>query len=944
MYNPNSMSFSLLSTKLYIPPARAGAVARSRLTDKLLSGVKHPQSVTLISGPAGFGKTTLLSDFVAWVQREPLVRAAWLSLDEEDNDPNRFWTYLITACQTVLTGVGETALELLRAPQPLPEDTIPTLLINDLAGQDHPLVLVLDDFHTIQNAPVNASMVFLLDHLPRNLHLIVSTRSDPPWPLARYRARNQLIEIRAQDLRFSTEEAAEFLNQTMELAVPAEAIAALEERTEGWIAGLQLAALSMQGRSDINAFIKAFTGSHVYIAEYLLDEVLKRQSREMQTFLLQTAVLDRLNAGLCQEITGCQDGQSMLKTLQQANIFIVPLDDEGRWFRYHHLFADLLKARLQSSLPKTAIGELHQRAAAWYEHSGMTAEAVDHALAAADYPRVVRLVEMIALPMILQANVRTVERWLQAIPAEFIEKSPRINMAYTWMNLLRGTFLQAIPFIDRLRNIFSQPESDQISPSLHAEWLAIQSELLITQGRPYESRELAKKAQEILPEVDPHVRSMIYLSLAKAYQLTLDYDRAAEIFQMIVQDARIKGDMTFEILGTSGQAQMVLKQGRLHRTFEIADKGIRRLEMSGKKVPFSATLYGELGQVYFQWHQLEQARTYLRRSMETSGKSGYSDPEIYHHIMLSKMCVMEGDLEGSVREMQQASYLAGIIPPAMVRENLIAQQVWVDLATDRPFDAEQLLEAEGFRFGKTFHFPDLDPDSPVALEAGLLYNSALRVLLYHSRRQQDQSNLKCGMALAGRVFTAEFQCQHLPVALETLLLLSQMHAALGDPEQSLAAAARALELAEPEGFISVFVEEGQPAADILSELLHSRFPAKVRPEYVQEILAAFPNLSGLPAETDQLPTTKLPARKAEMAGPPPSAAVPPLVEPLSARELEVLRLIAEGDSNQTIAEKLVITVSAVKKHTGNIYGKLAVNSRTQAVSRARQSGLLSSDD
>jgi LuxR family maltose regulon positive regulatory protein len=931
------MSFPLLSTKLYIPPAREGAIARPRLTEKLLSGVKHPGSVSLLSGPPGFGKTTLLSEFVAQIHQP----VAWLSLDEGDNDPSRFWTYLIAACQSVLEGVGESALELLHTPQPLPEETIPTILINDLTSQDLPVVVVLDDFHTIQNPSLHTNILFLLDHLPNNLHLIVSTRTDPPWPLARYRVRNQLIEIRAQDLRFSLEEATTFLNRTMRLDLSTENLAALEDRTEGWVAGLQLAALSMQGRGDVGAFIQAFTGSHVYIAEYLVDEVLKRQTEEMQSFLLKTSILERLTAGLCEAVTGCQDGQIKLKALQQANIFIIPLDDEDHWFRYHHLFADLLKMRLQSGLSKAVLVELHQRAAVWYEQIEMTVEAVDHALAAEDYLLMVRLVEKTALPLILQANVRTVERWLQAIPSAFVENSPRINMAYAWMNLLRGAPLLAVPFIDRLHIIFSMPEANAFDPSLQAEWLAIQSELLITQGQPEKSRDLAIKAQEILPEVDPHVRTMLYATLAKAYQRTYDYERAAEVFQMIVRDARLKGDITLEVLGTSGQGQMVLKQGRLRRTYEIAKDGIRRLEMSGKKVPFSATLYGELGQVYFQWHQFDQARTYSRHSMEIIGKTGYSDSEIYFHLMLSKISQMEGDLDCAVQEMQKASYLAGIIPPAMIRENVIAQQVWVDLATDQPASAKQILEAEGFKFGEIFGFPPLAPGLPVTLEAGLLYNSAIRVLLYYARKNQEPSNLRRGIDLAERVVEGELRCQHLPIALETLLLLSQMHAVLGDPQKSLAEALRAIELAEPEGFISTFVEEGKPVADILAGLLKTSSLGKVRPEYVREILAAFPNPPSPLAESSQLPAAKSqPAGVPLAAGVAQITAAQPLVEPLTLRELEVLRLIAEGDSNQAVAEKLVITVSAVKKHTGNIYGKLNVNSRTQAVSRARQLGLL----
>lgn len=942
------MSFPLLSTKLYIPPARPDAISRPHLTEKLQAGLNQPGRFALLSGPAGFGKTTLLSEFVAGL-RQP---AAWVSLDEGDNDPIRFWTYLIAACQTVAPGLGESALAALHAPQSLQQETIPTILINALAGQDAAVVLVLDDYHAIQNPALHAGILFLLEHLPRSLHLIVSTRSDPPWPLARFRARNQLIEIRAQDFRFSLNEAAEFLNCTMSLDLSPENLAALEERTEGWVAGLQLAALAMQGlstqgRSDLDAFIQAFTGSHIYIAEFLVDEVLKRQPEEMQLFLLQTSILERLTAGLCEAVTDSQDGQAKLRALQQANIFIVPLDGEFRWFRYHHLFADLLKARLQSSVSKAEIGALHQRAAAWHEATGMAAEAIDHALAAEDYSHAVHLVEQTALPMIVQAYVRTVESWLHAIPRAFIETSPRINMAYAWMNLLRGMPLQATPYTDRLRTFFSAAEKGILDPSLQAEWLAVQCELLIAQGKPEQSRDLANQAQEILPAVEPHVRGMLYLTLAKAYQHTCDYERAAEIFQMIVRDARQMGDYPFEILGISGQAQMVLKIGRLHRTVEIVNEGIRRLEISGKSTPFSATLYGELGQVYFCWHQFDLARMYVQRSIGVSGKNGYSDPEIYYHLMLSKILNMEGDLEGSVREMQKANELAGEIPPAIIRENIVAQQVWVDLAVDRPAAAEQMLAAAGFTFGETFYYPDLAPGANVSYVAGVLYNSALHVLLYNAKNKQDYVNLKRGIALAERVIAGANQCQNLLTALETLLLLSQMHEVLGDRRQSLVEAARALELAEPEGFISVFVEEGQPVADALAELLKSGLPGQVRPEYVREILAAFPAARSSTEDKRSQPAAKLPAGAGVTSGAPPVSDVPPvsgvpaLVEPLTARELEVLRLIADGDSNQAIAEKLVITVGAVKKHTGNIYSKLNVNSRTQAVSRARGLGLFS---
>jgi ATP/maltotriose-dependent transcriptional regulator MalT len=944
------MSVSLLSTKLYIPPPRAGIIARPRLSERLLSGVNRPGSITLLSGPAGFGKTTLLSEFIAQLRRP----VAWLSLDEGDNDPIRFWTYLIAACQSVQEGLGEAALALFRASQPLPDDTIPLLLINDLARLESSLALVLDDYHAILNPAIHATLAFLLDHLPANLHIVLSTRIDPPFPLARWRARNQLVEIRAQDLRFSVEEALEFLNRTMGLNLTAEEVAALEARTEGWIAGLQLAALSMQGRSDIPAFIQAFSGSHVYIAEYLVEEVIQGQPQDVQAFLLQTSVLERLNAELCEAVVEglersnvetLKRSNDLLRHLERANLFLIPLDDEGQWFRYHHLFADLLQARLRQSLPVDVIAALHQRAADWFEQAGMPSEAIEHARAAADYARVVRIVEKIALPMILQAYVRTIEVWLQAIPPKYFEHNPRINMAFAWMNLLRGTPAQAVPYLQRLEATFSASKSVDEDPSLQGEWLALQSKLLNMEGRPAESRDLANRALQILPEAEAHVRSMILVNLATAYQQMLDYDHAAETFQMIVRDAQAVGDHVSETLGTSGQAQMVLQQGRLHLAFEIASEGIKRLQASEKANPFSATLYGELGQIYYHWHQLDQAGRYFLRSVETSGKSGYSDPEIYRHVMLSRTFQMQADWAASAQEMQKASDQARKIPPAMIREEVISQQVRVDLALGHLEAAQAALKTEGFSFESGFGFPDLMPDSgellrPVTHPAGLLYNSALRVLLFQSRTKQALENLKVGVELATLVLAGELQCQHIPIALETLLLRAQLYAELGDDRSSLADVAKALELAEPEGFISIFVEEGPPIYAALNILIESGLPGTVPSSYVQEILSAFSTTGPSEAARGQ---QAAPADRSVRDTLAVNESLAP-VESLTPRELEVLQLIAAGDSNRTIAEKLVITVSAVKKHSANIYGKLNVNSRTQAVARARQLGLFYADE
>lgn len=916
------MSLPLLSTKHHIPPLRASCVSRPRLQEKLLAGVKRPGGLVLLSGPAGFGKTTLLTEAIAGL-RQP---AAWLSLDQADNDPIRFWMYLLAACQSVASDIGQSALALLQVPQPLPDETLPTILINDIDKSGADLVLVLDDYQVIQNQSIHAALAFLLEHLPDTFHLVISTRVDPPWPLARFRARGQLVEIRAADLRFTTEEAAAFLNQVMELNLSGEDIAALEVRTEGWIASLQLAALSMKGRSDISGFIQAFTGSHVYVAEYLIEEVLVRQTDHVKDFLLQTSIFNRMNASLCNAVTGRSDSETILKNLCQSNLFVISLDEEGQWFRYHHLFADLLRARLPQNFPTTAIAALHRRAAAWYEQAGLIHEAIEHAQAAPDPALQVRLVENAALPMLLQAYVRTVEDWFNAIPVEYLDRGLRINMAHAWLHLVRGAYHQATPYVERLQAMFSAAPKPP-GPSLRGEWLTIQSRILAAEGRSEESRDLAVEALEMLPASDAFVRSMALANLASAYQQMLDYEGAVAAFRMLVREAQASGNFALEILGTSGEAQMLLQQGRLHLAYERASQGIRRLEATGQSTPFSATLYGELGQIHYSWRQLDEARDYLLRSMQKSGQTGYSDPEIYHHITLSRIHQMEGDWDASAEDMRQAGDLARRMPPAMVREELVSQQVRVDLAFGRIAAAQTLLQPDGFHFDP-FQFPELAPGSNVTHPVGLLYNSALRVLLHEAISKADRENLQRGIELAGQALAGEMQCRHIPIALETLLLRSQLYAAAGRERESLVDLTRALELGEEEGFISIFVEQGQPIAAALTSLLQRELPGNISPDYVRTILVAFPGK----ASSGVAPAGHAPAPARED--------VLPLIEPLTAREMEVLQCIAAGDSNQTIADQLVITLSAVKKHTGNIFRKLNVNSRTQAIVRARLLGLL----
>jgi LuxR family maltose regulon positive regulatory protein len=923
------MDDSFLSSKFYIPRRRENGLERPHLTEKILSVVQHPGQHVLISGPAGFGKTTLLGEFAARYSQP----VAWYSLDESDNDPGRFWAYLVEACQKVKEGFGESARSMLSMHQSLPPETIPMLLSKDLLTLDGKLVLVLDDLHLVDNDEIQQSLLYLVSNLPEKFHLIVSTRIDPPWPLARLRANNRLVEIRAAELRFTSEESAAFLKTIMQLDLSDKDMAVIETRTEGWAAGLQLAALSIQGRSDISAFIQSFSGSHLYVAEYLLEEVFTNQPEDVQLFLLQTSMLEKLTAELCEAVTGCDDGQSTLLGLYRANLFVLPQDDDARWFRYHRLFADLLKTRLQQKLSPGVVSVLHERAAEWYEQAGMHAEAINHFLSAPNYPEAIKIIEKVALPMILRAYLKTVGDWLEAIPPEYLHDNQRVNMASVWMHLTRRDFARAAPYLDRLRNIFSSLDLREVEPSIQGEWLALQSLTLSAQGNAEESCTLAEQALEILPQAETQVRTMTYMSLADAYTQMLDYERAARACEMIIQQARMAGDIASELFGQSYLGRMLLQQGKLHATAEIASKALQHLEQTGAFSPFSATLYGELAQVYYEWHKLEEARSYYLRSVEMSTLGGFSDAAIYHHVFLSQVSLMEGDLQCALEEIDKALDQMRTAAPALVREEVIAQQVRVYLAEGRITEPQLALKVYGFAFEGSFTFPDLAARDNVPYEVGVMYNCALRILLNRAEDRHDPGELNQGIELADLVIEKSLRCRHLPIALTACMLRSRLKVAVGDEQASLADIVYAIKLAQPENFISIFLEEGKPVQNTLESLLQSSILDNSQREYVREILAVSPQE---PAGE----TAAKPGHEALLNRKAPGDEILPLVDPLTERELEVLQLIAAGDSNRTIAEKLFITVSAVKKHNGNIYGKLNVSSRTQAVARAQELGLL----
>jgi LuxR family maltose regulon positive regulatory protein len=927
----------LLATKLHRPLFSAKWVRRSNLIQRLNEGLGSNRQVTLVSAPAGFGKTTCISEWINALEGWPV---AWLSLDPSDDDPGRFFAYFIAAMQTVAPNLGQEIEVVLRSGQLPPSEVVSTTLINDILAFGRRFMLVLDDFHLIQDSFILQVFERLLANFPHPLHLVLITREDPPLPLARLRANNQLTEIRARDLRFTRHDIFRFLNEGMGFSLSPADIAVLEDKTEGWIAGLQLAALAMQApqsardRANLSGFIATLSGSHRFILSYLTEQVLSQQPEEIQDFLLQTSILDRLNGDLCNAVCGRSDSRALLEQLLTANLFLIPLDDERQWYRYHHLFADLLR-ELQNTLQKEITTELHLRASRWYAQAGMTNEAIQHALAAEDYAMAVDLLERHATDMIMQGYAKTVDGWFRALPAEWSSRSPRTNLAFAWAILLRGAYSQALEYLARLRAIWIDPPVGEENASIRAEWMVLQSLALYMQGKTTDCMEMADQALELLPERDSRVRSMAYYVQGSLLWLQEDYQQATEIFQKSIQHSRSVDNLVAEMLSTTSLTGMAVERGRLHEAYEIASQAVERIERSGGLQPISAVIYASLGEVHYQWYQIEAARRNFQRALHLSILGGSNTITILCHVLLSRLSQIEGDLETAAGEIQKAIELMPSKVPEYVQQEVVSQQVRISLAQNRPAAAELALQGFGFSLHEQRALLDLPAartaQTPhrrgISASGGLLYNSILRLYLYRSRTEVDPSLLESRIEFANRVIKGAFKSQQQTVALEALMLRAQMHAALEDQAASRADYLETLELAEREGFIGVFVDGGQPVAEALADLVKQKQSGNISQEYIQRILEAF--------SQSRLPRDQQPARV-----PPDGSRPTGLVEPLTGRELDVLHLMAEGLKYKEIAARLFISLNTVRYHVKAIYGKLNAGNRIQAIEIARQLHIL----
>jgi LuxR family maltose regulon positive regulatory protein len=953
------MTVPILATKLYAPPTRPELVSRQRLVELLESNLDR--KLTLVSAPAGYGKTTLVSEWVQFTDRP----VGWLTLDRGDNDPIRFWRYVIAAIRTVDERLGGPVWAVLESGQQPPLDALVTALINDLVNVPSSIVLVLDDYHLIEAEPVHNSLNLLLDRLPPQLHLIITTRADPPLLLSRRRSRSELIEIRMADLCFSEAEAAEFLNTRMALDLSEEDVLSLKGRTEGWIVGLQMAAVAIRAAEawkvmepqPKHEFVTTFAGDDRYIGGYLIEEVLQRQAQPVQQFLIESSILDRFCAPLCDTVMGRSDSREVLDHLDQNNLFMIPLDSRRYWYRYHHLFADLLRRRLGQEISTEDVAALHLEASRWYEEEGLLAEAVSHALEIPDLDWATTLIERHAPDVASRGESTLVKGWLEALPEDRLRSRPYLCILCSsrdplapaeaverWLDDAEtaweaksegGTTMGAVSEVDEIR---------------FRGWMAATRAWLSLHcgDPPSQVVEYSRHALEQIPNDDlvynQRARSNLFNVLGHAYWRLGDYDSTQQAFLQARRTANSIAFYPVSIYVTCNLARIALDRGKLGQAAEICQEGLgslaRPLHDTGHPLPAAGGLYIILGRVLLELNNLEGAERALNQGLELVTLTKDYGTLRDGYVGLTLLRLAQGDAEGGLESIAELERLGAVIKGSAGKPQ---GGMWLVQAGVEPRDAPFATRLMAEIVAETFALRircwlaqsrsdrlALDRASKLAEERSISLHSTesspveqlamVRILVARWRAQTEapdveekQSVLEC---LKDQHDVAEMLGQ-VQQMIEITVLLALAHLALGYIDAALGRLGRALGLAKPEGFVRTFVDEGAPMA----RLLYRAVEEGISPEYAGKLLAAFPVTTA----------------EGELVS---SRVEPEMVEPLSPREIEVLQLVAEGLSNRQIADRLFISPNTVRVHTSNIYGKLGVNSRTQAVAKARGLGVL----
>lgn len=870
-----------LKTKFHIPAWRTGAVSRPRLVDRLQTGLNEGCKLTLVSAPAGYGKTTLIAEWIHAISNgnQPDARVACFALDEGDNDPVRFIGYFVSALKSVDEELAENMLSLLGVPQLPPLAAIFDEIINELTGLPHSIIFVLDDYHLINNVKLHDALEYFIDHQPPFFHLAMTTREDPPFSLARMRARGQMTEIRAHDLRFTTEEARQFFNQSMNLSLEAETINALETRTEGWAVGLQLAALALQNQQDQEDFLADFSGSHRYVIDYLVDEVLKHQPQEISEFLTRTAMLKRFNAELCEAITGNPSSGSILAELERCNLFLIPLDNQRGWYRYHHLFADVLRAGREADPEK----EILTKAARWFEAQGLLAEAIPYWLSVPDVDEAKRLISDLAVDLIKNGELQTLLGWLDSLPAQIVDYNPDL-LSYKALSLLMtGRINQAREYVERAKQTFEH----QPMESGYGRLLSIQAWSATVSGET-QTGELAKAALAQLDESDLFFRILTLLTLGSHYAWNADLPVSSEVFREAWELGKQLNHPFIALGALANLAFNLLDQGQLREAEALCRSALTEyVDSRGKRLPILGMIYSPLAMICYEKGDFEEAEFFARTGSELCQRLFSSvimgkDNE----IVLARIAFQRGNLKEALELIQSTAQAARQSNMVMIVYKMMISQVELDLYQGNL--AEAKIGLNDLNTLVQTHLPKAE-HVVVHLHA-----------IYEASAGQPQKALD----LLDRLVQANKDEGSFRRLIGVYVTKALVHQKLADHEQATRTFELAIRMAAPEGFKTVFFPHPHRQTSRLLQATRS-----IAPSFVDSILEA------------TQPDTEFSAK---------------LVDPLSEQEIRILKLIMAGKSNQGIAEEAVISVGTAKWHVHNILQKLGVNNRSQAIARAHE--------
>jgi LuxR family maltose regulon positive regulatory protein len=936
------LSAQILATKLHIPPFRPDLISRPAILEDLEKGLSC--KLTLVSAPAGFGKSTILSEWAAKSQR-PIT---WFSLDEGDNDPQRFFVHFIAALGNVKADLAETYLDLLQSPQLPPVESFLTGLINEIASISTLFILVLDDYHVVTNRTIHDGLIFLVDNIPPQLHLVISGRADPPWPTARLRAQGMLNEIRTNDLRFTSKEVAEFLLDVMALDLSSQDISALENRTEGWIAGLQMAALSLKGRRDVTSFLKSFTGSHRFIMDYLVEEILEGQSSVIQKFLLKTSILDRMTAGLCKAVVGdlkldeLEIGeekqemsnlkstisiQQILEFLEHTNLFVIPLDDERNWYRYHHLFSQLLQSRLKQVDP-VGIADLHLRASYWYEAEDISDQAIAHAFAAGDTQRAADLVEQHAMNMITRSELGSLSKWLSQLPDEILRSRPWLSTYQAWIKYWHGPRGEVEGWLEAAENALEDPlmaEKDLdgygISHSLSegeknhilGQIAAIRAYGAIPEGNYKLVAQMGEKGLSLLPQGD-FAQSVCAVALGVANWGNGNIEGSLNAFEKAKEFALLRGNRQQAITAYCYYGEQQIKQSHLHEALRTFEEGLKVAERKqGQLIGSAGFPLIEMADVYREWNELDKAEVLLSQGIELGLPWGIADFVANIYVIQLRIQLAREDLTGAWSTLQKADDLESrmkVDPWIHARLDENRLRFW--LASGDLVAGKEWLEKSGIK-----------ADGELSYIYELHHLNLAWLLINLGKEEGKDSYFEEAIHLLKRILRAAEDANWIHEAIKTLILQSIAMSALGNHPGAQQALIRALKLAQPGGYVRIFIDEGPPIVRLLGQLQEQ---AEVG-EYAEHLLAASESQQEMVEQREMVPLSI-----------PQKTSVAP-TGGLSEREMEVLRLLKTGMTSKEIADSLFIATSTTRSHLKSIYRKLDVHSRLEAIQRAEDLGL-----